>query len=37
VTEIATAVESNNPGMLAINARLGFVQGPGLGLFEKRL
>jgi len=35
--EISTAVESNNPSMLAINARLGFVQGPGLSLFEKRL
>ena len=35
--EIRTAVESNNPSMLAINARLGFVQGPGLVLFEKRL
>jgi mycothiol synthase len=35
--EIRTAVESNNPGMLAINAKLGFVQGPGLVLFEKRL
>jgi GNAT superfamily N-acetyltransferase len=35
--EIRTAVESNNPSMLAINARLGFVQGPGLVLFEKQL
>jgi len=35
--EIHTAVESNNPSMLAINAKLGFVQGPGLVLFEKRL
>jgi GNAT superfamily N-acetyltransferase len=35
--EIRTAVESNNPGMLAINAKLGFVQGPGLVLYEKRL
>jgi ribosomal protein S18 acetylase RimI-like enzyme len=35
--EIRTAVESNNPSMLAINARLGFVQGPGLVLYEKRL
>jgi ribosomal protein S18 acetylase RimI-like enzyme len=35
--EIRTAVESNNPGMLAINAKLGFVQAPGLVLFEKRL
>jgi RimJ/RimL family protein N-acetyltransferase len=34
---IRTAVESNNPSMLAINARLGFVQGPGLVLFEKAL
>jgi ribosomal protein S18 acetylase RimI-like enzyme len=32
---IRTAVESNNPSMLAINAKLGFVQGPGLVLFEK--
>jgi mycothiol synthase len=35
--EIHTAVESNNPSMLAINAKLGFAQGPGLVLFEKRL
>jgi GNAT superfamily N-acetyltransferase len=35
--EIRTAVESNNPGMLAINAKLGFVRGPGLGLFVKEL
>jgi mycothiol synthase len=35
--QIRTAVESNNPSMLAINAKLGFVQGPGLVLFEKRL
>jgi mycothiol synthase len=35
--EIRTAVESNNPSMLAINAKLGFVQGPGLVLFEKQL
>ena len=34
--EIRTAVESNNPSMLAINAKLGFVQGPGLVLFEKK-
>ncbi len=34
---IRTAVESNNPSMLAINAKLGFVQGPGLIVFEKRL
>jgi GNAT superfamily N-acetyltransferase len=34
---IVTAVESNNPRMLALNARVGFVQGPGLSLFEKRL
>jgi GNAT superfamily N-acetyltransferase len=35
--EIVTAVESNNPRMLALNAKLGFVQGPGLGLFERWL
>ena len=35
--EIRTAVESNNPPMLAINAKLGFVQGPGLVLFETKL
>jgi GNAT superfamily N-acetyltransferase len=35
--EIHTAVESNNPSMLAINAKLGFAQGPGLALFEKKL
>ncbi|MEO7909353.1 MAG: GNAT family N-acetyltransferase [Roseiflexaceae bacterium] len=35
--KIHTAVESNNPSMLAINAKLGFVQGPGLVLFEKQL
>jgi mycothiol synthase len=35
--KICTGVESNNPSMLAINARLGFVQEPGLILFEKRL
>jgi len=35
--EIRTAVESNNPSMLAINAKLGFVQGPGLVLFQKQL
>jgi mycothiol synthase len=35
--EIRTAVESNNPSMLAINAKLGFVQGLGLVLFEKKL
>ena len=33
--ELRTAVESNNPSMLAINAKLGFVKGPGLVLFEK--
>jgi GNAT superfamily N-acetyltransferase len=33
--EIRTGVESNNSSMLAINARLGFVQEPGLILFEK--
>jgi RimJ/RimL family protein N-acetyltransferase len=35
--EIRTAVESNNPSMLAINAKLGFAQGPVLVLFELRL
>jgi mycothiol synthase len=34
---IHTAVESNNPSMLAINAKLGFVRGPGLVLFEKSI
>ncbi len=33
-SEIRTAVESNNPSMLAINARVGFVQREGLTLFE---
>ncbi|MFL5806455.1 MAG: GNAT family N-acetyltransferase [Roseiflexaceae bacterium] len=36
-TRIWTAVESNNPSMLAINARLGFVQWPGLIVLEKRI
>ena len=36
-TRIWTGVESHNPSMLAINARLGFVQGPGLIVFEQRL
>jgi RimJ/RimL family protein N-acetyltransferase len=36
-SQIRTGVESNNPAMLAINARLGFVQAPGLILFEKQL
>jgi GNAT superfamily N-acetyltransferase len=35
--EIRTGVESNNPHMLALNAKLGFAQGPGLILFEKGL
>jgi mycothiol synthase len=35
-TRIWTAVESNNPSMLAINAKLGFVQAPGLIVFEKQ-
>ena len=35
--EIRTAVESNNPSMLAINARVGFVQREGLTLFELSL
>jgi ribosomal protein S18 acetylase RimI-like enzyme len=34
---IWTGVESNNPSMLAINAKLGFVQGLGVIVFEKRL
>jgi len=33
--EIRTAVESNNPGMLAINCKLGFGQREGLALLEK--
>jgi GNAT superfamily N-acetyltransferase len=36
-TRIWTGVESNNPSMLAINAKLGFVQGPGVIVFEKQL
>jgi GNAT superfamily N-acetyltransferase len=36
-TRIWTGVESNNPSMLAINAKLGFVQGLGVIVFEKRL
>jgi GNAT superfamily N-acetyltransferase len=35
--EIGTAVESNNPSMLAINRKLGFSQGAGLALLEKML
>lgn len=35
--EIRTAVESNNPGMLAINRKLGFAQREGLALLEKTL
>jgi len=34
---IWTGVESHNPGMLAINAKLGFAQQPGLIVFEKQL
>jgi ribosomal protein S18 acetylase RimI-like enzyme len=34
---ISTWVESNNPGMLAINDKLGFVHRDGLIIFEKRL
>ncbi len=34
---IWTAVESNNPSMLAINAKLGFVQEPGMIVFEKQI
>ncbi|AUX42492.1 GCN5 family acetyltransferase [Sorangium cellulosum] len=33
---ISTAVESNNPGMLALNERLGFVRRGGLVVFVKR-
>jgi ribosomal protein S18 acetylase RimI-like enzyme len=36
-TRIWTGVESNNPGMLAINAKLGFMQGPGVIVFEKEM
>jgi GNAT superfamily N-acetyltransferase len=36
-TRIWTGVESNNLSMLAINAKLGFVQGPGVVVFEKQL
>jgi mycothiol synthase len=36
-TGIQTVVESNNPAMLAINARFGFAGGPGLILFERPL
>jgi RimJ/RimL family protein N-acetyltransferase len=35
--EIRTAVELNNPGMLAINRKLGFAEREGLVLFEKTL
>jgi GNAT superfamily N-acetyltransferase len=35
--EIRTAVESNNPSMLAINRMLGFAEREGLTLFEKLL
>lgn len=35
-THISTAVESNNPSMLAINAKLGFAKAPGMIVFEKR-
>jgi ribosomal protein S18 acetylase RimI-like enzyme len=34
---ITTGVESNNPGMLAINTRLGFTQGQGVIVFERLL
>ena len=33
---IQTWVESNNPGMLAINTRFGFISGPGNVLLERR-
>lgn len=35
--QIRTAVESNNPSMLAINRKLGFAEGPGLALLERAL
>jgi len=35
--EIRTAVESNNPSMLAINHKLGFARRQGLALLEKLL
>ncbi|WP_433934263.1 N-acetyltransferase family protein [Sorangium cellulosum] len=35
-SRIATAVESNNPGMLALNEELGFVRRGGLVVLEKR-
>ena len=35
--EIRTAVESNNPSMLAINRKFGFEQREGLTLFERAL
>jgi ribosomal protein S18 acetylase RimI-like enzyme len=35
--EIRTAVESNNPSMLAINRKLGFAKREGLALLEKTL
>ncbi|XXX78912.1 GNAT family N-acetyltransferase [Sorangium sp. So ce134] len=34
---IATAVESNNPGMLALNEQLGFVRRGGLVVLERRI
>jgi GNAT superfamily N-acetyltransferase len=36
-TRIWTGVESNNPSMLAINAKLGYTQGPGVFVFEKEI
>ena len=36
-TRIWTGVESNNPSMLAINAKFGFVQEPGVIVFEKHI
>ncbi|KYF65843.1 hypothetical protein BE11_44620 [Sorangium cellulosum] len=36
-SRIATAVESNNPGMLALNEALGFVRRGGLVVLEKRV
>ena len=36
-SHIRTAVESNNPSMLAINRKLGFEQREGLALLERAL
>jgi RimJ/RimL family protein N-acetyltransferase len=34
---ISTWVESNNPSMLAVNEKLGFVRGGGYIVLEKRI